>query len=148
MTTPSGHSLTMRRVFATTPERVFNAFADPDLLKVWMGGGRVDVPLAEIDFRVGGAYRVRMQPPYGPAFHVEGVYQTIDPPKKLVYTWTFVDADIETGETLVTVDFREVDSGTEVTLVHEQLPSEPTRDIHQQGWTGLLDNLDALLMSQ
>ncbi len=145
MTTPSGHSLTMRRVFATTPERVFHAFADPNLVKVWMGGPHVESPHADIDFRVGGRYRVQLQPPYGPAFHVEGVYQTIDPPKKLVYTWTFVGADIETGETLVTVYFRQVEAGTEVTLSHEQLPSEPVRDIHHEGWTGLLANLDVLL---
>ena len=147
MPTSDETSLTMTRNFNADPDKVFRAWSDPDLLKVWMGGKSVTSPYAEVDFRVGGKYTVRLQPPYGESFTVEGIYQEIDPPKKLVYTWTFVGAEIETGETLVTVSFEAQNNGTQVTLQHEKLPNAPIRDIHNEGWGSLLDNLDELLMS-
>ena len=110
-----------------------------------MGGKAVNSPFAEVDFRVGGKYTVRLQPPYGESFTVEGIYHEIDPPKKLVYTWVFVGAEIETGETLVTVEFQAKNNGTRVTLHHEKLPNRQIRDIHHEGWTGLLDNLSELI---
>jgi uncharacterized protein YndB with AHSA1/START domain len=145
MPTPDDTSLTMTRNFNAPPDKVFSAWSNPDLLKVWMGGKAVTSPFAEVDFRVGGKYTVRLQPPYGESFTVEGTYQEIDPPKKLVYTWVFVGAEIETGETLVTVEFEAQKNGTQVTLQHEKLPNSQIRDIHNGGWTDLLDNLSDLI---
>lgn len=138
------HTLTITRTFKAAPDKVFRAWSEPDLLKVWMGGKGVESGYAEVDFRVGGGYRVRLQPPAGNPFYVEGIYQEIDPPKKIVYTWIFVGAEIETGETLVTVDFVPQANGTQVTLRHEKLPNAQIRDIHAEGWTGLLSNIDDL----
>ena len=145
MPTSDDTSLTMTRNFNASPDKVFSAWSNPDLLKVWMGGKAVTSPFAEVDFRVGGKYTVRLQPPYGEPFTVEGTYQEIDPPKKLVYTWVFVGAEIETGETLVTVEFEAQNNGTQVTLQHEKLPNTQVRDHHNEGWTGLLENLSELI---
>lgn len=35
--------------------------------------------------------------------------------------------------------------GTQLTLTHEKLPDETTRDSHAQGWNGLLDKLPVFL---
>lgn len=145
MPSPDQTSLTVTRDFSAPPDKVFKAWSDPDLLKVWMGGKSVTSPYAEVDFRVGGRYKVRLQPPYGNPFTVEGIYHEIDPPNKLVYTWVFMGAEIETGETLVTVEFESQDTGTRVTLQHDKLPDETIRDTHLEGWGHLLNNLDDLL---
>lgn len=142
---PNETSLTMTRHFKASPDKVFRAWSDPDLLKVWMGGKSVSSPYAEVDFRVGGKYTVRLQPPYGNSFTVEGIYQEIDPPNKLVYTWIFVGGELDTGESLVTVDFVAQSDGTQVTLQHNRLPNQEVRDIHSQGWNDLLDNLMELV---
>jgi len=44
-------------------------------------------PLAEVDLRVGGRYRIRMQEPDGASHTVTGVYLEVDPPRRVVYTW-------------------------------------------------------------
>ena len=54
--------------------------------------------------------------------------------------------EFENLETLLIVELREVGPDlTELTLKHERLPSTAYRDSVQGGWTGCLDNLEALL---
>ncbi len=48
---------------------------------------------------------------------------------------------MEIGETRVTVEFRERGGETEITLTHERLPDEKTRDLHGVGWNSGLDCL-------
>jgi hypothetical protein len=47
--------------------------------------------------------------------------------------------------TKVSLDFRAVDGGTELVLVHEGLPSEESVTNHTQGWAQILGHLEASL---
>jgi uncharacterized protein YndB with AHSA1/START domain len=42
----------------------------------------------------------------------------------------------------VTIELSDRDGGTEVRLMHETLPSEASRDRHNEGWGSVLDRLD------
>jgi hypothetical protein len=42
----------------------------------------------------------------------------------------------------VTVRFEPRGDATEVTIVHEQIPSPAVRDSHEQGWRGCLEGLE------
>ena len=139
-------TLRLTRSFAAPREKVFRAWTDPEALKQWAAPGDLTTPLAEVDLRVGGRYRIHMRTPDGTAHKVTGVYQTVDPPRRLVYTW-FWENKPEQGDTLVTVEFHERGSATEVTLTHERFPSGDVRDRHEQGWMGCLEKLGALLAS-
>jgi uncharacterized protein YndB with AHSA1/START domain len=44
-------------------------------------------------------------------------------------------------ESLVTLLLEPIDVGTELTLIHEQLPDEGARRSHERGWNGFLDKL-------
>jgi glutathione S-transferase len=101
-------------------------------------------PVAEVDLKVGGRYRIHMQAPDGTVHKVTGTYQVVDPPQRLVYTWQWETAP-EPSETLVTVEFHERGAGkTEVVLTHERFPNAEQRDRHQHGWTGCLEKFAAL----
>jgi uncharacterized protein YndB with AHSA1/START domain len=68
----------------------------------------------------------------------------------LVYTWNWEGKACEgsealTGETLVTVEFRNLGGSTEVVLTHEFFPNEKARDAHNMGWNGCLDHLEKVL---
>ena len=81
-----------------------------------------------------------------------GIYREVNPPQKLVFTWAFEkmpgdDSDFVPAETLVTVEFVDKGSATEVVLTHELFPDEHMRDEHQQGWDGCLAGLDRLFAS-
>ena len=137
-------TLRLTRTLAAPRDKVFRAWTTPAELKRWAGPGDMVTPLAEVDLKVGGRYRIHMQAPDGTVHKVTGVYQVVDPPQRLVYTWTW-ETGPERSETLVTVEFHERGADkTEVVLSHERFSSAELRDRHQQGWTGCLEKFAAL----
>lgn len=137
-------SLRLRRAIRATPARVFQAWTTPAEMKQWKAPGDLAVAVAEVDLRVGGQYRVHMRTPDGAELRLTGTYRVVDPPRKLVYTWMW-ETDPDMGETVVTVEFRDVGGSTEIVLTHELFPNEKVRKDHEMGWAGSLDRLDALL---
>ena len=134
-------SLTIVRRLKAGPEKVWRALTQPEALKQWMApDDAFKVPVAETDVRVGGRYRIVMQSPDGEHHDVSGVYRTIEPNRKLVYTWAWKSTPER--ESLVTIELRAVGDSTELTLKHEQFADEEARDKHQHGWTGCLARLE------
>jgi uncharacterized protein YndB with AHSA1/START domain len=133
-------SLTIRRTFPVARERVFRAWTDPAALRQWSCPIGFTISTAEVDLRVGGRYRMAMHPPEsGEPSVAYGTYREINPPERLVYTWQWEGGEM--GETLVTVEFRDLGGETEVVLVHEMFPAADVRDLHNQGWAACLEHL-------
>jgi uncharacterized protein YndB with AHSA1/START domain len=139
--------LHMTRRFEAPPERVFDAWTDPALLKRWFHAGPDwTTPEADVDLREGGRYRLAMRTTEGEVHAVVGEYKEISRPDRLVYTWAWESSEnAEMGtETLVTVEFNGEGDGTAVELTHTGFPSENSRDQHAHGWEGCLANLERL----
>ena len=139
--------LQLRRTIPAARPRVFRAWTDPAQLKKWFAvADGFTTPIADVDLRIGGRYRLGMKPPGNdPVLIVGGVYREIMTPEKLVFTWRWESADEDEPETLVTVNFIERGNVTEVVLHHELFASEALRDKHAEGWTGCMDHLGHLL---
>jgi uncharacterized protein YndB with AHSA1/START domain len=120
---------------------VFAAWTDPKIFKRWWGPPGTTTTAAEIDARVGGAYRVTMRLPGGEVVYLNGKFLEVERPTKLVYTWAWEEDEGIGPESRVTVAFASADGETDVTVIHEQLPNEESRDRHSHGWIGCLDNL-------
>lgn len=135
-----GTRLRLTKFIKAPRARVFEAWTQPEVMKLWFAPGAMIVPLAETDVRVGGNYRLQMQD--GAKLHTtSGAYREIVPNEKLVFTWGW---DVpERQESLVTVEFRDKDGGTEVTLTHERFANAEQTKEHTKGWIGCLDNLAA-----
>src|SRR5262245_1889719 len=131
-------AVVVRRTIAASPEQIFDAWLDPEALAIWMRPGTIHSTVASLDARVGGRYEIVMHGDSGPFPHT-GVYQVIDRPRRLVFTWH--SPATEQRETLVTVDFLPRGERTEVVVTHEQLP-ESAKAAHQRGWTGALERMD------
>ena len=85
MTTPSSTErpvLDIEQVISGPPNAVFQAWLDPEQLKLWFCGSNTTVSRVEIDARVGGAYRIVMPDADRDWIHT-GIYQEIDPPRRL-----------------------------------------------------------------
>ena len=139
--------LTARRILNAPPARVFRAWTEAAELKRWFAAGEgFTTPLAEIDLRVGGRYRLGMQPPGSTdVLVVTGEYQEILPPRRLSFTWRWDGAPPDVPVTLVTVVFRTHAQGTELILTHEQFTNAPSRDQHETGWLACLNYLERML---
>ena len=138
-------SLELKCTFDATCERVFRAWTDPAMLKQWFRAAPdFTTHIAEVDLRVGGRYRLGMQPPESEQVMIAtGEYRLIQPPEKLVFTWAWEGA--ATPETLVTIEFRQKGRQTEITLSHKHFLDPAERDQHNQGWQGCLIQLATYL---
>ncbi len=141
-------SLTLTRSYPVAPEKVWQAWTDPQTLKKWWGPGPGEpVSLAELDLRVGGRFRIVFGGADGSAHECAGVYQEVVPNRKLVFTWCWPNSTPD-RVSVVTIVFKGVGGKTELTFKHEQLFDEKARDDHQRGWTGLLDKLERFLQEK
>lgn len=139
--------LRLTRRFAASPERVFDAWTNPELLRRWWAALQGwETALAEVDLRLGGRYRLSMRDPDADAeYTVSGEYLEVRRPERLAYTWTWEgDPEIMRGSegTVVAVELREDGGGTELELTHRGFDDERIRDLHLEGWNGCLDNLE------
>lgn len=143
MTTATATSLRLSRTIKATPQRVFDAWTQPAQMQQWSCPEDATVDDVRVDLRVGGEYQIRMKGSEGhhTAF---GTYREIDPPRRLVYTWAWREADHMDTETVVTVEFRPQGEHTEVVIQQDAFPDNDTMAAHEQGWGSCLNRLEAL----
>jgi uncharacterized protein YndB with AHSA1/START domain len=149
-TAASNLKLELTRFIRADRPRVFAAWTQPELMKRWMGPGKMFAGDVTADLRPGGHYRVEMKgwidgppdaasSPEDRVVTAHGTYQEIVPDERLTYTWN--GSWDPTGETLVTVNFRDVPGGTEIRLTHERISADAAREGYKMGWTSTLDKL-------
>ena len=135
------HSLRISSTIKAPRTKVYAAWTTPDILVKWFAPGP-RTPHAEIlDVRPGGGFRIAMKGEEDAPTAV-GEYQDVVPGEKLVFTWGW-DGD-PSQPTLVTVTFKDVSGGTEVTLLHERFASAETCEHHRMGWQAIMDKLPSL----
>jgi uncharacterized protein YndB with AHSA1/START domain len=143
---PSGELILERtRVLPAVRAVVFDAFSDPTQLAKWWGPEGFTTPRLEFQPRVGGRYRIEMQPPEGDRFFLTGEFRELDPPARLAYTFIWEDPAPDDVPTVVRLSFRAVGGATEVALTQGTFKTEARRALHRDGWTDSLDKLEHLL---
>ena len=130
--------LNMSRVFNHPVEDVFKAWTDPELLKSWFcNNGK-----AEFNIFEGGSFHVFIQCETSGVAELKGEYLEIVKNKKLVFTWVWQNEPLSNaGNTIVTVEFIDLEGKTEVRLLHEGFSSEEFSCSHTEGWNEALDRL-------
>jgi uncharacterized protein YndB with AHSA1/START domain len=142
-----GLMLHLERVLPAPPARVFEAMTDPTELAKWWGPHGFSSPSLELDLRVGGAYRIAMQPPEGDLFYLRGEFREVEPSVRLSYTFEWEEPDLDDQETVVTIALRNLGGSTELVFDQGPFATEARHALHEGGWTDGLDKLEALLAS-
>lgn len=126
--------------YRATPRRVFDAWVDPDTAARWLFATAAHpAERVSIDARTGGSFSFVERRGRG-EIEYAGEYLEILPPRRLVFTLS----EPANGRTRVSVEIVPVQSGSEVTVVHESLPAEQTALIEGR-WSGMLYGLGTLL---
>ena len=146
MKTAEKTSLEIKRFINAPRERVYAAWTNPAQLKEWWGPEGVQTRNFVADARLGGKYRWDLLNQEGEEMSVFGEYRELVSGKKIVFTWKWDDDDVwENHTSIVTIELSDRDGGTQLHLTHEQLPSEASRDRHNDGWNSVLDRLEKFL---
>jgi uncharacterized protein YndB with AHSA1/START domain len=127
-----------------TREVVFQAWTDPQGLREWMCPGDTFAVEATLDLRVGGSYRIVMKSKTRDYVHT-GAYQVVEPPSKLVFTWT---REEDEAPTLVTVEFVARGDESELVLTHERFHDAEVMKRYQGGWGQIAEKFAAYLARQ
>jgi uncharacterized protein YndB with AHSA1/START domain len=136
------------RVFDAPARLLFLAYSKPEHVKRWFGPVGWPVTLCEMDFRVGGTFRMAMTGPNGRLnTPFGGTYLEIVPDRKIVYDNGFELPGAE--RSVVTVTFDEADGKTTLTI-HTLFESVNMYRTHvavgyEQGTRSGLDQLEALV---
>ncbi len=131
------------RVIKASKQRVFDAWTRPQIVRQWFIAGTVKLADASIDLRKDGAWRMESigscQPGEGSNV-VSGRYLRVEPYDLLSFTWD--NAHFPGEESVVTIRLKDVDGGTEMTLIHERFLTEASRADHARGWESVIGNLE------
>ncbi len=147
VTLPTDTQILITREFDAPKHLVYKAFTTPELVKRWWHAKRGEATVADIDLRVGGAWRWVMIVADGGfevAFH--GEYREIVPDERLVYTEVF--EGVPGGDddpAVVTITLTEVGGRTTLTQLTE-VSSRQVRDmIIESGMEGGMQDAYDLL---
>ena len=136
-------SVTLVRRIKASPAKVWAAITRPEQMIRWWGPDAGPTLSAVADVRPGGRFNVVFRLLDGSEHNPTGIYQEVVPEKTLVFTWDLPGTP--EPKSLVTFRLEPFDDGTLLTLTHEHLPDEETRQSHEAGWNGLLDKLPVFL---
>ena len=131
----------LSRTVEASPERVFEAMTDPEQVAQWWGPEGFTCPEVNLDAKVGGAYRIAMQPPEGELFHLVERYVEVERPSRLAYTFRWEPPDPDDRENVARIALREHEGATEVALTHGPFATEARCELHKAGWIDTLIRL-------
>ncbi len=126
MTKTSITTLKMERNFDVPAEKVFDAWINSELQKKWMFTMEHTNKVAESDPRVGGKWEI-VDHRDGKDYRAVGEYKVVEPPTKLVFTFSMPQFSDLADD--ITVEIKSHESGSEMIFTQE------ITVIHEEGWT-------------
>ncbi len=139
------NTVQFHRVLRAPPARVFKAFTDPDAMVKWLPPHGFTGKVHEMDPRVGGIHRMSFTNfSTGHSHSFGGRYLEVVPGDRLIYTDSFDHPGLP-GEMKVTVTFRPVSVGTELSIMQEGIPDVIPPDACHLGWQESLNLLAQLV---
>lgn len=125
--------ITIETEVAAPLKEVWDAWVTPDHITKW--NFAIDewcCPRAEIDLKIGGTFKYRMEAKDGSfGFDFEGVFTNVAPQQSLHFKLG--------DDRLVTIEFQQTANGTRVAETFEA-EDENSAEQQKQGWKSILNN--------
>lgn len=136
--------------FGVPPDRVFQAWTDPDALRQWFALASPNLLSLSTDPQPGGDWHMRYALDGGGSEEIRGHYTRVEPPGQLSFTWQHeikaADGQLSTtDESLVEIILVPDGPGTRLQLIHSQIVTEGGRRGVGDGWSAGLTRLQAYL---
>lgn len=140
-----GNTIRLHRVVRAPAERVYRAFLDPDAMVKWLPPHGFTAKVHHLEAKVGGTYKMSFTNfGTGDAHAFGGKYLELEPGRRIRHTDAFDDPNLP-GGMVVTVDFKQVSCGTELTITQEGVPEVIPTEACYLGWQESLTLLAQLV---
>lgn len=139
------NTVNLHRVLKAPVARVYKAFSNPSAKAVWLPPFGFICEVHAYDFKVGGSYKMSFTNFTNDQKHSwSGSFTEINPNQSLEYKDKFDDPNLP-GEMTVTIHFKEVLCGTEITIKQEGIPEMIPAEMCYLGWQESLIKLAQLV---
>lgn len=139
------NTITLHRVFAAPPAKIYKAFLDADALVKWLPPHGFTAKMHQQDLKVGGSFKMSFSNfSTGSSHSFGGTYLELVPDKLIRYTDKFDDPNLP-GEMQVTVQIKPVLVGTEVHITQAGIPDVIPPEACYLGWQESLQLLALLV---
>ncbi len=113
-------TITQKVVIPALPEEVYDAFLDPEKHAAFTGAEATGEPRVEGEFTAWDGY-------------ITGKNLQLEKGKRIVQEWSTSEWPEGYPPSRLELTFRKVKDGTELTMVHSQVPAEQAEE-YRQGW--------------
>ncbi len=122
----------IKAIISADKLKVWNYYTQPEHITKWnFADPSWHCPTASNDLQIGGRYIARMEAKDGSfGFDFDAIYTEIIPEVKFTYNF---------GERISTVEFKEINGQTEVTITFDPESENPI-ELQKNGWQAILDN--------
>lgn len=135
-------SLDVDQLIDARPSTVFAVLTDPGLYARWFGPEGAHVTVAEMTVTLGGRLALEVSfPGTDVRVGIEGFYEVIEPPNRLVHTWRSTDEELVTT---VSFELEPQGTGTRLRVNHRGFVDPVDLEQNQGGWLDLLPRLGRL----
>jgi uncharacterized protein YndB with AHSA1/START domain len=137
------HSIRIMRHFVEPPVKLWQAWTDPQRVRLWFGSDpNGTVIQTQLDVQVGGKFEVTFANADRTTYTCYGTYREVEPNTKLIFSWSWKNTpDVEE---LVSVSLQADGSGTLMTFVHANIDPD-TSHAYETGWSTTFEKLEKVL---
>ncbi len=138
-------TVTLHRVFATSPDKLYRAFLEPDGLAKWLPPDGFACTVHAFEPVKGGSFHMSFRNfTTGDSHSFGGEFLDLLDNERIVYTDRFDDPNLP-GEIKVTVTLKDVSVGTDINIKQEGIPDLIPPEVCYLGWQQSLVNLARLV---
>lgn len=139
------NTVTLHRVLKAPPQRVYQAFIEPDALAKWLPPHGFTCRVEHLEARVGGTFSMSFTNfGTGHTHAFGGEYLALEPGKRIRYTDRFDDPNLP-GEMQVTITLTQVLCGTDLAIEQAGIPAVIPVEMCYLGWQESLMQLATLV---
>lgn len=117
----TGFVISLKFVLYAKPEQVFKTLTEPDLIEKWSSSK------GELEAKENGKFT------WFDNWAV-GKVLTVLPNESIMFTWKSAEWEKKAKESIVSIQLKKHEAGTEILLNHADLPSENELKKHRNGW--------------
>jgi uncharacterized protein YndB with AHSA1/START domain len=136
----------IERTYEASPQRVFDAWADPAAKAKWFGPAEKGE--YSLEFRVGGREHMVVQAGDESRFSFDSVYQDIVPGKRIIHAYDMHHNDVRISVSLATVEIGTHGEGSRLTLTEYgvYLDGHDTPEQREHGTSAMIGALGDYLL--